>query len=49
MPSRTVNLLYRFLSQNNGQVSDRTRKKEFAELTDAEVEKIEKIYIEEFT
>lgn len=44
MPDRTVDLLFRFLHQNNGHLSQRAREGEFAELTEAEAERIEKIY-----
>ena len=44
MPTRTVDLLFRFLQQNNGQLSARARGKEFAALTDHEVERVENIY-----
>ena len=44
MPERTVDLLFRFLQQNNGQLSTRTRNKEFAALTDQEVGRVENIY-----
>ena len=44
MPHRTVDLLFRFLSQNNGRFSKRALSKEFAELTEGEVEQIEQLY-----
>jgi hypothetical protein len=44
MPGRTVYLLFRFLQQNDGQLSARARGKEFAALTDHEVERVENIY-----
>ncbi len=44
MPERTVDLLFRFLRQNGGTLSNRAREKEFADLTDAEAEQIEAIY-----
>ena len=44
MPHRTVDLLFRFLSQNNGSFSKRALSKEFAELTEREVEQIEQLY-----
>lgn len=44
MPARTVDLLFRFIQQNNGQLSARARGKEFAALTDHEVERVESIY-----
>ncbi|MEH6738975.1 MAG: hypothetical protein V7695_10595 [Sulfitobacter sp.] len=44
MPARTVDLLFRFMQQNSGQLSARARGKEFAALTDHEVERVENIY-----
>ena len=44
MPDRTVDLLIRFLEQNNGTLSKRAKEKEFAALTAAEVKEIEKGY-----
>jgi len=44
MPDGTLDLLFRFLRQNNGALSKRGREKEFAELTDDEVAKIEASY-----
>jgi hypothetical protein len=44
MSARTVDLLFRFMQQNNGQLSARARSKEFAALTDHEVERVENIY-----
>lgn len=41
MPDRTADLLIRFLHQNKGALSNRARTKEFAELTDEEVEVVE--------
>ena len=46
MPERMVNLLFRFLRQNGGRLSQRGREREFAALTDAEVAHIETIYDE---
>lgn len=48
MPDRLVDLLIRFLSQNNGKLSKRAREREFEELTDAEVHAIEGKYSEIF-
>ena len=48
MPDRLVDLLIRFLNQNNGQMSKRARRKEFAALTDREVNAIESRYDEVF-
>ena len=48
MPERTIDLLFRFLSQNDGKLSSRARDKEFAALTDEEAKAIEAIYGEAF-
>ena len=48
MPDNTVDLLFRFLRQNNGTLSRRAREREFAELTDDEVARIEATYAEAF-
>ena len=44
MPERTIDLLFRFLHQNHGNLSKRAREKEFARLTDAEVTRFEEAY-----
>lgn len=44
MPFQTVDLLFRFLDQNKGELSKRARSKEFKKLTDVEVLQIEEIY-----
>ena len=44
MPDRLLDLLFRFLQQNNGRLSKRARINEFAALTDPETEKIEAAY-----
>jgi hypothetical protein len=44
MPDRMVALLVRFLEQNNGSISKRARDKEFKDLTDREIQEIEKQY-----
>ena len=44
MPSRTMDLLFRFLHQNGGRFSSRAREKEFSRLDTAEVAKIEVLY-----
>ncbi len=44
MPDNIVALLIRFLNQNNGTLSNKARKKEFNELTNEEIQKIEKQY-----
>jgi Fic family protein len=48
MPERTLDLLFRFLRQNNGRLSKRAREGEFAALTDAEVASAESAYTELF-
>lgn len=48
MPDNTVDLLFRFLNQNEGRLSQRAREREFAALTKAEAERIEAIYGEVF-
>ncbi len=47
MPGHTLDLLFRFLRQNNGTLSKRARSREFSQLTDEEISEIEKIYSEE--
>ena len=49
MPERTADLLFRFLRQNNGALSKRSRKGEFERLTDNEVARIESVYAEAFS
>ena len=44
MPANTMDLLFRFLQQNGGRLSQRAREHEFAALTDAEAERIERAY-----
>ena len=48
MPDSTVDLLHRFLGQNDGRLSKRGRTNEFAGLSDAETERIERLYAECF-
>jgi hypothetical protein len=48
MPERKVNLLHLFIRQGMGRLSKRARSSEFAQLTDAEVEEVEKLYKESF-
>ena len=48
MPDRLVDLLIRFLHQNNGALSKRARTKEFGLLTDKEVQAIENKFAEIF-
>jgi hypothetical protein len=44
MPDGTLDLLFHFLRQNKDTLSKRGREKEFAELTDDEIAKIEANY-----
>jgi len=44
MPDKTVSLLIRFLTQNNGKLSSRARNNEFTSLTDDELKMIEENY-----
>lgn len=44
MPERMIDLLFRFLHQNDGRLSDRARRKELSGLTDEEVARIEATY-----
>jgi len=44
MPSKTLDLLFRFLHQNEGKLSQRARKLEFALLSDDEVVAVECFY-----
>ncbi|MBO6809249.1 Fic family protein [Thalassospira sp.] len=48
MPDRLLDLLFRFLQQNNGQLSKRARTGEFAQLTAEEAALIEGLYAEIF-
>ena len=48
LPSQRADLLFRLLHQNNGKLSQRKRNKEFAALTNEEVEKIEAYYTKAF-
>src|ERR1700730_11860855 len=49
MPDNTVDLLFRFLRQNDGRLSRRAREREFAELTEDEVAKIDAAYAKAFS
>ena len=49
MPDNTVDLLFRFLRQNGGKLSQRVRQNEFAQLTDAERVSVEGTYADAFT
>jgi len=44
IPDKTVAVLIRFLDQNNGELSNRARTREFSVLEEDEVELIEKQY-----
>lgn len=44
MPERTIDLLFRFLRQNDGRLSGRARDREFADLTDEEAAHVEQAY-----
>lgn len=44
MPAGTVDLLHRFLHQNDGTLSNRARTKEFAQFTNEEVAEVERIF-----
>ncbi|MDF1524910.1 MAG: Fic family protein [bacterium] len=44
MPGGTVDLLFRFIRQNDGKLSGQAREKEFVALTDEEAAQIEEIY-----
>jgi hypothetical protein len=49
MPERTLNNLFGFLRQNNGQLSRRAREGEFAQLDPDEIAQIEKLYDASFS
>ena len=44
MPDHLVNLLYRFLYQNEGRLSKRAKENEFSELSSDEIDNFEKLY-----
>jgi Fic family protein len=44
MPSRKTDLLYKFLTQSNGRLSERAKTKEFSSLTAEEIRRIENLY-----
>lgn len=46
MPQHTLELLHRFLYQNNGRLSNRARTKEFKELREDEVARVERLFAE---
>jgi hypothetical protein len=49
MSDSTVDLLFRFLRQNDGRLSRRARERRFAELTEDEFARIEATYAEAFS
>lgn len=49
MPERTVDLLFRFLHQNGGKLSQRAREHEFERLTDKGVAQVEEAYTKSFS
>ena len=49
LPDTTVDLLIKFLNQNNGKLSKKKRQKEFVELTDEEIARIEEGFLEIFS
>jgi len=48
MPERTLDLLFRFLQQNDGTFPKRACEKEFSALTDAEAAYIESLFKKAF-
>ncbi|MPZ11435.1 MAG: cell filamentation protein Fic [Kiloniellaceae bacterium] len=44
MPERMIDLLFRFLHQNDGRLSNRAREREFSGLSDEEAERVEATY-----
>src|SRR6202035_3660629 len=48
MPERLIDLLFRFLSQNAGRLSQRARTQEFETLDDQEAQRVEAIYASAF-
>ena len=48
MPDRIVDFLFRFLRQNKGRLSNRALEGEFAELTERETERIERLFNDVF-
>lgn len=49
MPDRILDLLFQFLRQNEGRLSNRARKGEFAAMTDTEIAAAEQIYADLFS
>ncbi|MGH7572672.1 MAG: Fic family protein [Gemmatimonadota bacterium] len=48
MPEPTVNLLHRFLEQGEGRLSQRARTREFGDLQDVEVDRIQRLFQDSF-
>jgi hypothetical protein len=48
LPDNIIDLLFRFLHQNDGRLSNRAREREFKQLTEKEAEHIEAIYRDTF-
>ncbi|MGH7564890.1 MAG: Fic family protein, partial [Gemmatimonadota bacterium] len=48
MPEPTVNLLHRFLEQGEGRLSQRARTREFGDLKDVEVDRIQRLFQDSF-
>lgn len=46
MPEKTIHLLHDFLRQGGGALSGRAKEREFAELTDSEIQRVERLYAE---
>jgi hypothetical protein len=47
MPDRLLDLLFRFLHQNDGKLSKRAWEREFAALTEDEITRIEALYADQ--
>ncbi|MEZ7979659.1 MAG: hypothetical protein QMC74_08195 [Myxococcota bacterium] len=48
LPQPTTNLLFRFLRQSSGKLSERAKSREFAKLTEDEIVSVEAIYASAF-
>ena len=48
MPDQLIDLLIKFLQQNNGKISKRARQKEFKALSEQESQEIEMLFTEIF-
>jgi hypothetical protein len=48
MPERLIDLMFRFLSQDAGRLSQRARAQELSALTDEEAQGVEAIYSQSF-